>query len=34
MYETIIYEVKDSIAIVTINREKALNAINNQVLAS
>ena len=33
MYETIIYEVKDSIAIVTINREKALNAINNQVLA-
>ncbi len=33
MYETIIYEVKDSIGILTINREKALNAINNQVLA-
>ena len=33
MYETIIYEVKDSIATVTINIEKALNAINNQVMA-
>ena len=32
MYETINYEVKDSIAILTINREKALNAINSQVL--
>ena len=33
MFETINYEVKDSIGILTINREKALNAINNQVLS-
>ena len=32
MYETINYEVKDSIGILTITREKALNAINGQVV--
>ena len=33
MFETINYEVKDSIGILTITREKALNAINDQVMA-
>ena len=28
MFETINYEVKDSIGIITVTREKALNAIN------
>ena len=33
MFETINYEVKDQIGILTITREKALNAINDQVMA-
>ena len=33
MFETINYEVKDSVGILTITREKALNAINGQVVA-
>ena len=33
MYETVKFEVKDSVAIVTITREKALNAINGQVVS-
>ena len=32
MYETIKFEIKDSIAYVTINRPKAMNALNSQVL--
>jgi len=32
MYETIKYEVKDQIAYVTVNRPKAMNALNSQVL--
>lgn len=32
MYENLIYEVKDGIAYVTVNRPKALNALSNQVL--
>lgn len=32
MFETIKYEVKDGIAYVTINRPKAMNALNTQVL--
>lgn len=31
-YETIKYETRDSIAIVTVNRPKAMNALNSQVL--
>ena len=30
--EFILYEVKDAVGIITINREKALNALNSQVL--
>lgn len=32
MFETIKYEVKDGIAYVTVNRPKAMNALNTQVL--
>ncbi|TET54061.1 MAG: enoyl-CoA hydratase, partial [Desulfobacteraceae bacterium] len=32
-YETIIYEVKENIAIIRFNRPKALNAINETVIA-
>ena len=32
MYEAIKFEIKDSIAYVTINRPKAMNALNGQVL--
>ena len=30
--EFVTYEVKDRVGIITINREKALNALNSQVL--
>ena len=30
--EYVIYEVKDMVGVITINREKALNALNSQVL--
>ncbi len=30
--EFVLYEVKDAVGIITINREKALNALNSQVL--
>ncbi|MDO4833799.1 MAG: enoyl-CoA hydratase-related protein [Bacillota bacterium] len=32
MYETLKYEVRDNIAFVTVNRPKAMNALNSQVL--
>ncbi len=32
MYQNLIYEVKDGIAYVTVNRPKALNALSNEVL--
>ena len=30
--EFVLYEQKDAVGIITINREKALNALNSQVL--
>jgi enoyl-CoA hydratase len=32
MFETILTEIKDAVGIITINRPKALNALNNQVI--
>ena len=32
MYETLKYEVRDGVAFVTVNRPKAMNALNSQVL--
>ena len=30
--EFVLYEVSDAVGVITINREKALNALNSQVL--
>ena len=32
MYQTLRYEVEDQIAVLTINRPEALNALNGQVI--
>jgi enoyl-CoA hydratase/carnithine racemase len=32
MYQHLIYEVKEGIAYVTVNRPKSLNALSNEVL--